>query len=50
MRKGETSNIIQVHNHDDLMIIKTKESESGDISSRETHLSDYSYYVDSDIV
>ncbi len=50
VRKGEASSIIQVHDHDDLMIIKTKETESDDTSSQATHLSDYSYYVDSDVV
>ncbi len=58
VRKSEDSNIIQVHNHGDLMILKTDETEhvQDEDSSRQpdetsvlTHLSGYSYNWDSDI-
>ncbi len=59
VRKAEDSNITQVHNHDDLMILKSSETESvrdedssrqpEETSSELTHLSGYSYYCDSDI-
>ena len=60
VRKQETSKIIQVYDNEDLMVIKMDETQSsdqdqdtkdksGEISSQVSHLSDYSYYVDSDI-
>ncbi len=59
VRKTEDSNIIQVHDHSDLMILKTDETEPvqdedsscqpEETSSELTHLSGYSYYCDSDI-
>ncbi len=62
IRKTEVSNIIQVRDHPDLMKIKTDDpssinqgedntsdlSEASRDSSAVSHLSDYSYYVDSD--
>ena len=59
VRKTEGSSIIQVHDHADLIMIKTDETESvqdedasrqpEETSSQLTHLSGYSYYCDSDI-
>ena len=59
MRKQETSKITQVLDNNDLMVIKMDENlsdrdqdtkdRSGEISSEVTHLSDYSFYCDSDI-
>ncbi len=59
IRKTEDSNIIQVYDHGDLMIIKTDDHSSIDQGTEQnpgtsrdssviSHLSDYSYYVDSD--
>ncbi len=59
VRKLETSKITQVFDNDDLMVIKTDETQSdqdhetidlsGEISSDVSHLSNYSFYCDSDI-
>ena len=59
VRKTETSNIVQVHDHDELRTIKFEEIEpkgncdsrdkSNETSSETTHLSGYSYYYDSDM-
>ncbi len=59
VRKAEDSSIIQVHDHSDLMILKSDETEavqdedsshqSEETSSELTHLSGCSYYCDSDI-
>ncbi len=57
VRKQETSKILQVHDNEDLMVIKMDEMDqdqemkdiSGEISSTVSHLSDYSYYCNSDI-
>ncbi len=59
MRKTEDSNIIQVHDHSDLMILKSDETETvkdedsscqpEETPSELTHLSSFSYYCDSDI-
>ncbi len=59
VRKHETSRITQVFDNEDLMVVKLEETQSyqdcvskdlsGDISSEVSHLSNYSFYCDSDI-
>ncbi len=56
MRKEEDSDIIQINDNSDLMVLKTVEPEhdeaqqtSIESDSVVSHLSDYDYYCDSDL-
>ncbi len=57
VRKQETSKIIQVYDNEDLMVIKMDETDqdqeledlSREVTTTVSHLSDYSYYCDSDV-